>query len=207
MTGGRPDRPGRKDGLGSGHGAKLEIVTHRPIVPRTTASRTAAPRTTARGTTPTRRVAAIAAGILALGLVGCAGDVPMEPAIDANDPACANVVVRLPNTIAELAKRTTNAQATGAWGDPVAVELTCGIEPSGPTTDDCVSVDDVDWIIDRSAAPLYRFEAYGRSPGLQVVVDSDLASGTEALLALNSVAELLPQEHHCTSVIDNLEFE
>lgn len=165
-----------------------------------------------RPTRPTRRTSAPLAcaalvAVLAAGLSGCAGDVPMEPAQNANDPACADVIVRLPQSIGELEKRTTNAQATGAWGDPVAVELTCGIEPSGPTTDDCVSVDGVDWIIDRDGAPLYRFEAYGRSPGLQVIVDSELASGTEAVQALGSVAELLPQERHCTSLLDTLEFE
>lgn len=131
----------------------------------------------------------------------------MEPAVNANDPACADVIVRLPAEVSGHAKRTTNAQATGAWGDPVVIELTCGIEPSGPTTDDCVSVEGVDWIIDRSGAPLYRFEAYGRTPGLQLVVDGERASGLEATLALNSVAELLPQERHCTSLVDSLEFD
>lgn len=151
-------------------------------------------------------VAAVAAAlVLTAGLTGCAGDVPMEPAENSNDPACADVIVRLPSVIGDFQRRTTNAQATGAWGDPVAVELTCGIEPSGPTTDDCVAVNGIDWIIDRSAAPLYRFEAYGRTPGLQVVVNSELASGTEAVLALSRVAELLPQERHCTSLIDDLE--
>jgi len=145
--------------------------------------------------------------VLVAGLVGCSGEVPMQPAENANDPGCADVIVRLPATIGELAKRTTNAQATGAWGDPVAVELTCGITPSGPTTDDCVSVDGVDWIIDRSSAPLYRFEAYGRDPGLQVVVNSEKVSGTDVVQALGPLVELLPQERECTSLSDTLEFE
>ena len=129
----------------------------------------------------------------------------MTPAEGANDPACADVIVRLPDSVANLDRRTTNAQSTGAWGDPVGVELTCGIEPSGPTTDDCVNVNGVDWIIDRSAAPLYRFEAYGRTPGLQVVVHSERASGTEAVLDLGSVAQLLPQERQCLSLTDTLD--
>lgn len=148
--------------------------------------------------------------VLALGLAaacsttltGCAGDVPMTPAENANDPACANVTVRLPDTVAGLKKRTTNAQATGAWGDPSGVELRCGIEPSGPTTESCVSVNGVDWIIDDSQAPLYRFEAYGRSPGLEVIVNSEQASGTDAVVDLGAVAKVLPQKHHCTSPQD-----
>ncbi|MBK0420314.1 DUF3515 family protein [Leucobacter sp. CSA1] len=129
----------------------------------------------------------------------------MEAAPNANDPACADVTVRLPQTVAELGKRSTNAQATGAWGDPSAVELRCGIEPSGPTTDDCVNVNGVDWIIDRSQAPLFRFEAYGRSPGLEVFVDSERVSGTAVVLDLGSVAEQLPQERQCTSLVDELD--
>lgn len=147
---------------------------------------------------------ALGVGVLG-GLTACAGQVPMEPAPNANDPACADVIVRLPKTVASFEKRTTNAQSTGAWGDPAAVLLYCGIIPSGPTTDTCVNVNGVDWIIDRTNAPLYRFEAYGRNPGLQVIVDSNLASGTEAVVALGSVVKQLPQERQCVSLEDTLE--
>ena len=150
---------------------------------------------------------ALSAALLAASLTGCPSDVPMPPAENANDPACADVTVRLPDRIGDLQRRTTNAQSTGAWGDPVGVELYCGIQPSGPTTDECVSVNDVDWIIDRSSAPLYRFEAYGRSPGIQVIVDSERASGTEAVVALGSVVKLLPQERQCTSLADTLDLD
>ena len=84
--------------------------------------------------------------VLGLSLVGCAGQVPMTPAKDANNPECASVTVRLPDTVAELKKRETNAQATGAWGTPASVLLTCGVDVPGPTTLPCVSVNDVDWI-------------------------------------------------------------
>lgn len=127
----------------------------------------------------------------------------MEAAKGSNDPACADVIVRLPNTVAGLDQRTTNAQATGAWGSPAAVQLRCGIEPSGPTTDTCVSVNGVDWIIDSSKAPLYRFEAYGRTPGLEVFVDSDKVSGTSAITDLSIVAKLLPQTRHCLGAGDS----
>ncbi|MFV0433795.1 MAG: DUF3515 domain-containing protein [Leucobacter sp.] len=138
-------------------------------------------------------------------LTGCAGDVPMTAAENANDPACADVIVRLPDTVAGLDRRTTNAQATGAWGDPASVQLVCGLEPSGPTTDTCVNVNGVDWIIDESQAPLYRFEAYGRSPGLAVFVDSERVSGTDAVLDLSTVVQELPQERKCTSLAESFE--
>ncbi|QNN63817.1 DUF3515 family protein [Leucobacter denitrificans] len=134
----------------------------------------------------------------------------MDPAVDANDPACANVIVRLPATLDGLDKRNTNAQATGAWGDPASVLLYCGIEPSGPTTDHCVTVGGIDWIVDESRAPLYRFEAYGRTPGLEVIVNADeQVSGTNVISELRGAVEQLPQERHCVSVsevIDESQF-
>lgn len=129
----------------------------------------------------------------------------MQPAIDANDPACADVIVRLPDTIGELERRGTNAQSTGAWGDPAAILLYCGIEPSGPTLDGCMTVNGVDWIMDDSNAPLFRFEAYGREPGLEVIIDSDLTSGT-AIAELSAVVSQLPQPRQCTSPEDTLDF-
>ncbi len=154
-----------------------------------------------------RHVAGVAvlASLTSVLLAGCTGrDVPMQPAEDANDPTCAEVIVRLPNTVAELDRRTTNAQSTGAWGDPVAVELRCGIEPAGPTTDTCVNVSGVDWIIDDSAAPLYRFEAYGREPGLEVYVDNELAAGVTVLTDLSGAVSVLPQTRECLTLSDSV---
>lgn len=154
-------------------------------------------------------IASLGVGLVLAGtLTACstAREVPMQPAVNANDPACADVIVRLPPEVADQERRRTNAQSTGAWGDPAAIELYCGIEPSGPTTDECVSVNGIDWIRDGSAAPIFRFEAYGREPGLEVIVNGDLASGTEALLDLNSAVSQLPQVRQCTSLLDEIEF-
>lgn len=131
----------------------------------------------------------------------------MEPAADANNPACANVIVRLPEQVAGLDRHPTNAQSTGAWGEHGAVQLVCGEEPTGPTTDQCVSVNGVDWVINDAAAPIYRFEAYGRSPGLAVYVDSGAVSGTDAVLDLSAVARQLPQSRKCTALSDTLDLE
>lgn len=156
-----------------------------------------------------RTLAALGALCVTAPLVSAcsSGEVPMDAAEDANNPACADVIVRLPDTVADLDRRTTNAQSTGAWGDPAGVLLRCGVEPSGPTTDECVDVNGVDWIIDRSNAPLYRFEAYGRSPGLEVIVNSEQASGTATVVDLAAVVQYLPQERECTSLADTLDLE
>lgn len=142
---------------------------------------------------------------LATALAGCSRDVPMEAAENANDPACANVIVGLPDRVAGLERRYTNAQSTGAWGDPARIELRCGIEPSGPTTDRCVSVFDVDWVIDESAAPIYRLEAYGREPGLEVYVNSEEVSGFEVASDLSKIVSALPQTRECLSLSDTFE--
>lgn len=130
----------------------------------------------------------------------------MDAAQDANDPACADVIVRLPKTLDTLERRETNAQATGAWGNPASVLLYCGIEPSGPTTLSCVNVKGVDWIMDDSRAPMYRFEAYGRSPGLEVILNGDdKVSSTNVLAELSPSVSQLPQERECTTISESLE--
>jgi hypothetical protein len=126
----------------------------------------------------------------------------MTTADDANNPDCASVTVRLPDTVAELKKRETNAQATGAWGTPASVLLTCGVEVPGPTTLPCVSVNDVDWIEDDSQAPLYRYTTYGRTPAVEVVIDSGVVSGTTTLVDLGASVSVLPSTAKCTDLAD-----
>ena len=128
----------------------------------------------------------------------------MDPGEDANNPECANVTVRLPDTVADLAKRETNAQATGAWGSPAAVLLTCGVPIPGPTTLPCVSINDIDWIEDDSLAPLYRYTTYGRTPAVEVVIDSNAVSGTTSLVDLGPAVEVLPVTGGCTDYSDIL---
>lgn len=136
---------------------------------------------------------------------GCAGVVPLKPAQNANDPACADVIVRLPRNVGGKDARETNAQSTGAWGDPTAIVLYCGTAPSKPTTDSCVNVNGVDWVMNSDEAPLYTFTAYGRVPGLRVVLDSEKVSGTDSLVDLSAVAKQLPQNRKCVGVTDKLE--
>lgn len=151
-----------------------------------------------------RRVRRLAVSLVALGaftLTGCAGAVPLEPAADANDPACAAVTVRLPDAVGELQKRETTAQATGAWGDPAAVLLHCGVPPIGPTTLPCFEVNGVDWVRDSSDAPRYRFTSYGRTPAVEVVIDNEHASGS-ALLDLSGAVSVIEQTSRCLNAED-----
>jgi hypothetical protein len=151
---------------------------------------------------PRRVVTVIVSVTAVLALSGCAQAVPMKPAEDANNPECANVIVRLPDTVAELDRRETNAQSTGAWGNPAAVLLTCGVEVPGPSTLPCVSINDIDWLEDSSEAPMYRFTTYGRTPAAQVVIDSEAVSATTVLVDLESAVGVLPVTGQCTEYTD-----
>ena len=145
-------------------------------------------------------VAALAA---AVALAGCTPAVSLEPAADAVDPGCAEVVVRLPDTVADLAKRETDAQGTGAWGSPASVLLRCGVADTGPTTLPCVDVNGIDWVRDDADAPNYRFTTFGRTPTTEVIVNSDSVSGTTALVDLTNAVQVIPQTSKCTDVSDS----
>ncbi|MCY7413441.1 MAG: DUF3515 domain-containing protein [Salinibacterium sp.] len=155
----------------------------------------------AQSRTASHRVAAgIVAGLLIGLLAGCAPTVALEPADDAVNPACAEVIVRLPDTVAELPRRSTNAQATGAWGEPTAVILRCGVPVPAPTAAlACVTVDGVDWLRDDSNDPSFVFTTYGRNPAIEVIIDSNTVSGFGALNDLARAVSQLPIEGKCLS--------
>ena len=133
-----------------------------------------------------RSLALLAALALVPGLAACSTTVAMEPAKLANDPACASVISRLPESISGQERRWTDAQATGAWGDPASILMTCGLEPPAPSTLPCRSFDGVDWLVDESEAADNRFTltTFGRSPALQVYLDFDNASSGDVAQAL-----------------------
>ncbi|WP_084626995.1 DUF3515 domain-containing protein [Pseudoclavibacter soli] len=150
----------------------------------------------------TRRLRSAALTALLVGLTapllsGCSGTVSMTAAPDADDPACAEITVRLPETLSELPKRKTNAQATGAWGDPAAVVLRCGVRVPEVSDSTCVTVGDIDWLVDDTDAPTYRFTTYGRTPATEVLINSESASGNAALAELANIVARIPADKRC----------
>jgi len=141
--------------------------------------------------------------VAALALTGCSATVNMQPADEANAPDCAAVSVRLPDSVDGQPRRWTDAQATGAWGSPASVLLTCGVAVPGPSTLVCQSVNGVDWLIDDADAPNYRFTTYGRSPAVEVYLDYDVVSAQAVLSALATAVLQLPETGaECTAVGD-----
>ena len=147
---------------------------------------------------------------LLLALAGCTPAVALKPAAGAVDPDCARVVVGLPDTVAGLDARETDAQGTGAWGSPAHIILRCGVPAPDPTSSECLPVDGIDWIRDDSKDPNFTFTTYGRTPAIEVLIDSDGdpdvendgVSGLEALTDLSSAIGLVPAERQCISIAD-----
>jgi hypothetical protein len=147
-------------------------------------------------------VLAIAASAV---LGGCSQSVALEPADNATTIGCADVIVRLPDTVSGLELRQTNAQGTGAWGTPTAVILRCGVaEPAPTSTLPCVLVDDVYWLRDGTNAPSYVFTTYGRSPATEVIVDSNAVSPGAALYDLVGAVSFTTETGACTEIEDSL---
>lgn len=133
-------------------------------------------------------------------LTGCAPVVNLEAAPESNNPLCAEVSVRLPEELGSLQQRETNSQATSAWGEPTAILLRCGLEGVEVSTLPCVSAGEVDWLVDDTEAPTYRFISYARYPAVEVIVDSTMASGITALEGLSQAVSQIPATKVCTEV-------
>lgn len=155
-----------------------------------------------------RRSAIVAAVLLGTALLsGCSTTVHLEPADDANNPACAQVSVGLnnANSLADLDRRWTDAQATAAWGAPgedSAVLLRCGVAVPAPTSElQCVTLEGVDWLVDASETPFLTLTTYGRDPAVQLFVDTEAVSSNDVISsrALVGAVTAIPAERKCTT--------
>jgi Protein of unknown function (DUF3515) len=142
-------------------------------------------------------VAVVAAGLL----TGCAPTIALTPAAHATSAKCASVVVLLPNTVSSLPQRETNAQGTGAWGEPPDILLHCGVPVPDPTSSlPCDTVDGIDWLLKSDPNNVFTFTTYGRDPAVSVTINSKdvKADGNRALSDLAiAVAEIPGSKHHC----------
>src|SRR5699024_9132186 len=82
---------------------------------------------------------------------------------DATDPLCAEAMVAMPEEIAGHERRRTDSQSTAAWGEPAAAVFRCGVQSPGPTTDECIGANGVDWVA-REEGTNWRITTYGRDP-------------------------------------------
>lgn len=137
---------------------------------------------------------ALSAAVLALaaGLSACTPIADVEPAPDAANPDCATVMVALPSELADQQQRETDSQATAAWGEPAKIILRCGVPVPGPTTDQCATVNGVDWIL-REDETTWTATTYGREPAVEVLFNPEEVSSSTLLVQLeNSVTRIEP---------------
>jgi hypothetical protein len=135
--------------------------------------------------------------LLPLALAGCSATVNLPAASDSNNPDCAKVIVRLPQTTDNQERRTTSSQSTAAWGTPAAITLTCGLDTVKVSKLQCITAGGVDWIVDESQKPVYRFISFGRTPATIVTVDSTKASGATVLDDLGQAVQFTEQTAKC----------
>jgi uncharacterized protein YceK len=136
--------------------------------------------------------------VLPLLVTGCASTVHLSPAEAANSATCAKLQVRLPDTVDGLGLRSTDAQSTAAWGEPASVLYRCGLPEVKLSAFKCVTSEGVDWLVDDSAAPSYRFITFGRNPASEVIIDSNKAVGVNVLDQLAATIKLQPATANCS---------
>jgi hypothetical protein len=97
-------------------------------------------------------------------------------------------------------QQTATSQASPAvatWGRP-AIIWRCGVTLPGPTTEHCITVNGVDWVV-TTLDDGTGFVTYGRVPAVQVLVPRRYEPETFALTGLTSAVTVVPQsEHRCT---------
>ncbi|HEY6796305.1 MAG TPA: DUF3515 family protein [Kineosporiaceae bacterium] len=132
--------------------------------------------------------------LAAVALTGCgpaSGD-QVVAAPQAGTPACAAALAAAPATVLGRPRSPLPVPGTVAWGEPPIV-VRCGLPEQRPTTKRCLSVDDVDWVVDDVGDPLV-FTAYGRAPTVEVRVPRALGEqqAPAALAVLAPVARAVP---------------
>lgn len=169
----------------------------------------------AKGTAATR--AAGATALVAL-LAGCSSAVSVPPGPAAPDPLCGDVLQALPEVLGDGERRSITSQATAAWGEP-PITVRCGVEPPGPTTERCLTVEAeesaVDWIALEGDDPTlpdharqgdgsWTFVTYGRQPAIEVVVPVERAGEqpTAVLVDLARAVERVSADRECVGVTD-----
>lgn len=152
-----------------------------------------------------RRLAVVAGALILLGaLAGCSTTIHVDPADDANNAACADVSVLLPDAIGDLDRVWTDAQATGAWGDPTVV-LRCGVDVPAPSDLVCQTIGGVDWLVLAQEDERQRLVTYGRDPAVEVIIkrgsDIDFRSIVEKL-STSIQSGLQPSTAKCTERVE-----
>ncbi|WP_269047929.1 DUF3515 domain-containing protein [Paenarthrobacter sp. Z7-10] len=140
--------------------------------------------------------AALTLAAVSLVATACSAPIDVRPAAEAASPGCAALAAALPSTVAGLQRRETTGQATAAWGSPAGVVLRCGVPAPGPTTEECTTVNGVDWIVHETGDTM-TLRTYGRTPATEVVMKVDDSHAGAVPIGLGPAVERIPAVHHC----------
>ncbi|SEW27651.1 Protein of unknown function [Austwickia chelonae] len=135
--------------------------------------------------------------LLAAGYWFSAGRGPtVSPAEHASDESCLQVAEHWPRQVAGQDRRAVrgNPTAAAAWGEPMIIAR-CGVNSPGPTTDDCIAADGVDWV-GRRLTDGMAFVTYGRTPAIEILVPHEYAPEPLLLGAFAGAAAKIPQGPH-----------
>ncbi|MDJ0316247.1 DUF3515 domain-containing protein [Arthrobacter antibioticus] len=142
------------------------------------------------------RTAVPFAAVALLALTACSPSVTITEAEDANNPACASMMVALPDSLAGSKRRTTTSQSTAAWGDPSLVVLRCGVAVPSPTTDKCVAVNGVDWVL-KEKETTWTITTYGRTPATELVFEDNTVPSDTVLSEISAAVSKIPANGAC----------
>lgn len=148
----------------------------------------------------TRSVAlATAALCAAVAVSGCSRAPEVSLAPQAAAPVCATLSWPASVSGHEQVATSPASPSVRAWGDP-AIIARCGLDPLGPTTDECVTVNGVDWVV-RSLSDGGAATTFGRDPAIEVLVPADYGPVPLLLPAFGEAATTLPSNgRRCTAL-------
>ena len=138
----------------------------------------------------------VAAGLL---LGGCGGAVEVGIPHEADHAACVAAGEQWPDEVKgeETTETDPTDPAVAAWGDP-AVIARCGMPPLGPTENQCVVVDGVDWVAE-DLGDGTRLTTFGRDPAIEVIVPEEHGPAPLILPAFTEAAKELPRNDYACS--------
>ena len=130
----------------------------------------------------------------------------VKPGPFADNPRCADVISRAPETVLSKSRDDVTGDGVAAWGDG-SIVLRCGVTPLTPTTNLCVTVNGVDWVLDEERAKkdgVQVLTTYGRDPAVEVTVEGDASKAGDALVDVNRAVRGIPQKSKCLALGDTL---
>ncbi|MEV5597418.1 DUF3515 family protein [Streptomyces sp. NPDC052496] len=137
-----------------------------------------------------------AAGALAFAFRSPVPDIGSAP--NAGHPLCGDIARHYPAQLLGKNRVEANGAGVAVWGDATVV-LRCGTAPPRPTTDPCVNVNGVDWVLrgDASSDSRKLLVTYGRDPAVEVTVTDAGPSASDVLVDLGSAVKRIPQKSRC----------